>query len=78
MVVELEALIDVAESKASSMISRARAEADGAKALFKKRRFELEWSRLEVLKKIAGNGRRFITGEVGEELSSDLVPMPKQ
>jgi len=78
MVVESEALIDVAESKAGSMISKARAEADGAEALSEKRRFELEWSRLEVLKKIAGNGRRFITGEVGEELLSDLVPVPKQ
>jgi len=77
MIVDSEALIDVAESKAGSMITSAKAEAGGAKALSEKRRYELEWSRLAVLKKIAGQGRRFITGKVGEELLSDLVPMSK-
>jgi len=78
MIVESEALINVAESKANSMISKAQAEAAGAEALTEKRRYELEWSRLAILKQIAGEGRRFITGKTGETLLSDLVLASKE
>ena len=43
-------------------------------ALAEKRRYELEWARLEVLKKVAKNGRKFITGQRGEQILNDLVP----
>lgn len=69
-----EASLKVAESHAAAMIARAEAEAAGADALAEKRRYELEWARLEVLKKIAKNGRKFITGEKGEQILNDLVP----
>ena len=74
MVHESQAQLQVAESNSASMIAVAEAEAEGATALTEKRRYELEWNRLAVLKKIAGNGRRFITGARGEALLNDLVP----
>ncbi len=59
------------------MIAKAEAEADGAKALKEKRRYELEWEKLRVLETIAGGkGRKFITGEKGEAILSALVPRP--
>ena len=59
------------------MIAKAEAEADGAEALKEKRRYELEWEKMEVLKTIAGNqSRKFITGEKGEAILSALVPRP--
>lgn len=69
-----EAQLKVAESQAGSMIAKAEAEAEGAEALAEKRRFELEWARLDVMKKIAQNGRKFITGDAGEAILNDLVP----
>eukprot|EP00545_Synedropsis_sp_CCMP1620_P007302 CAMPEP_0119002678 /NCGR_PEP_ID=MMETSP1176-20130426/18_1 /TAXON_ID=265551 /ORGANISM="Synedropsis recta cf, Strain CCMP1620" /LENGTH=413 /DNA_ID=CAMNT_0006954185 /DNA_START=51 /DNA_END=1292 /DNA_ORIENTATION=+ len=74
MVVESQAQLDVAESKAASMIVKAEAEFEGAEALTEKRQYELEWTRLAVLKTIAGKGRRFISGPKGEALLNDLVP----
>ena len=69
-----EAALKVAESQAASMIARAEDEADGADALAEKRCYELEWVRLEVLKKISKNGCKFITGQRGEQILNDLVP----
>lgn len=69
-----EAALKVAKSQAAAMIARAEAEAEGAKLLAEKRRYELEWARLEVLKKIAKTGRKFISGKKGEQILNDLVP----
>ena len=77
MITESEAELKVAESNAKAMIARAEAEAEGIEALAEKRRYELEWKRLSVLEKIAGKGRRFITGEKGEAILNDLVPESK-
>lgn len=77
MIKNSEATLKVAESNASAMIARAEAEAEGAEALAEKRKYELEWSRLAVLEKIAGKGRRFIAGERGEAILNDLVPDSK-
>mmetsp|Transcript_32007 Transcript_32007/g.95873 ORF Transcript_32007/g.95873 Transcript_32007/m.95873 type:complete len:348 (+) Transcript_32007:280-1323(+) len=77
MIKESEAELKVAESKAAAMIAKAEAEAEGADALAEKRRYELEWARLAVLEKIAGKGRKFITGAKGEAILNDLVPMPE-
>ena len=43
-------------------------------ALAEKRRYELEWARLEVLKKVDKNGGKFITGQRGDQILNDLVP----
>lgn len=69
-----EAGLKVAESNAAAMVAKAEAEAEGAEALAEKRRYELEWARLAILEKIAGKGRRFITGEKGQAILDDLVP----
>ena len=41
--------------------------------MVEKRRYELEWARLDVLGKIAAKGRRFISGEKGEAILNELV-----
>lgn len=46
----------------------------GATALEEKRRYELEWKRLDILKEIASKGRKFVAGEQGEALLNSLVP----
>jgi len=74
MIKDSEAELKVSESQAAAMIARAEAEAKGAEALAEKRRYELEWARLEVLKDIAKTGRKFITGSKGEQILNDLVP----
>uniref|UniRef100_A0A7S2HT50 Band 7 domain-containing protein n=1 Tax=Helicotheca tamesis TaxID=374047 RepID=A0A7S2HT50_9STRA len=74
MIKNSEATLKVAESEAAAMIAKAEAEAEGADALAEKRRYELEWARLKVLEKIAGKGRKFITGDKGEAILNDLVP----
>lgn len=74
MIKQSEAELKVAESNAAAMIAKAEAEAEGAQALSEKRRYELEWARLSVLKQIAGTGRRFITGKAGQSILNDLVP----
>eukprot|EP00816_Leptocylindrus_hargravesii_P007862 CAMPEP_0196825052 /NCGR_PEP_ID=MMETSP1362-20130617/92831_1 /TAXON_ID=163516 /ORGANISM="Leptocylindrus danicus, Strain CCMP1856" /LENGTH=430 /DNA_ID=CAMNT_0042205421 /DNA_START=506 /DNA_END=1798 /DNA_ORIENTATION=+ len=76
---ENEAKLKVSESNAEAMIARAEAEEKGAKALAEKRRYELEWARIGVLQKMAGqSGRRlFISGEKGRDIMKDLVPQAK-
>mmetsp|Transcript_14177 Transcript_14177/g.20902 ORF Transcript_14177/g.20902 Transcript_14177/m.20902 type:complete len:412 (+) Transcript_14177:134-1369(+) len=74
MIKNSEAALKVSESNAAAMIAKAEAEAEGAEALAEKRRYELEWARLKVLERIAGKGRKFITGDKGEAILNDLVP----
>mmetsp|Transcript_175 Transcript_175/g.264 ORF Transcript_175/g.264 Transcript_175/m.264 type:complete len:305 (+) Transcript_175:387-1301(+) len=74
MIKNSEAALKVSESTAAAMIAKAEAEAEGAEALAEKRRYELEWARLKVLERIAGKGRKFITGDKGEAILNDLVP----
>mmetsp|Transcript_31007 Transcript_31007/g.37844 ORF Transcript_31007/g.37844 Transcript_31007/m.37844 type:complete len:420 (+) Transcript_31007:126-1385(+) len=76
MVKNSEAQLRVKEAEAEAMVLEAEAEAAGAKALEEKRKYELEWARLEILKKIAGHGRKFITGEKGEHILNQIVPGP--
>jgi len=75
-VVVKQSEVDLKKSEfdAGAMIASAKVEAEAAKSLEEKRRYELEWARLEVLKKIAGDGRRFISGEKGKQILNDLIP----
>ena len=75
LVKESEAQLKVVEAQAKALISRAEAEATAADDLEEKRKFELEWARLKVLEKLASKGRRFITGEMGESILNQLVPL---
>jgi len=69
-----EAQLKTAEAEAAALVAKAEAEAEGAEALVEKRRYELEWARLAVMETLAGNGRRFISGEKGDAILNDLVP----
>jgi len=71
---ESETGLQVAEYQAGAMVVSAEAEAEAAEALAEKRRYDLEWSRLEVQKKIAKNGRKFISGEQGQAILDALIP----
>ncbi len=75
LVKESEAQLKVVEAQAKALIARAEAEASVADDLEEKRKFELEWARLKVLEKLASKGRRFITGEMGESILNQLVPL---
>ncbi len=75
LVKESEAQLKVVEAQAKALIARAEAEATIADDLEEKRKFELEWARLKVLEKLASKGRRFITGEMGESILNQLVPL---
>lgn len=71
---QYEAQLKSTEAEAAALVARAEAEAEGAEALVEKRRYELEWARLAVMETLAGNGRRFISGEKGDAILNDLVP----
>ena len=75
MVKESEAQLKVTEAQAEALIARAQAEAESSENLSEKRKYELEWARLKVLEKLASKGRRFITGDLGEALLNQLVPL---
>ncbi len=75
MVKESEAQLKVAEAQAKALVARAEAEGLCSDDLDEKRKYELEWARLKVLEKLASKGRRFITGELGESLLNQLVPI---
>jgi len=74
VVKDSETNLKVAEYKAQAMVVSAEAEAEAAEALAEKRKYDLEWARLEVQKKIAQNGRKFICGERGQAILDELVP----
>lgn len=72
---ESEAQLKVAEAQAKALIAKAKAEGECADDMEEKRRYELEWARLKVLEKLAGKGRRFISGDLGEQILNQLVPL---
>lgn len=74
MIKRSEVELTVKEMEAEAMVVKAEAEALGAEALEEKRKYELEWARLKILKTIAGKGRKFITGEKGEQILNQLIP----
>lgn len=76
---ESQAQLKVSESNAEAMLAKAEAEELGAKELAEKRKYDLEWTRIDVLKKFAEKkGRKlFITGPKGQGIMQDLVPASK-
>lgn len=71
-----EAQLKVAESNAQAILAQAEAEEAGAKNISEKRRYDLEWKRIEVLKGFASSkGRKLlISGTKGKEVMKDLIP----
>lgn len=73
MVVKSEARLLAAKNAAEGMIAKAEAEAGAVQKLAVKRKFELEFRRLEVMREIAASGRKVFTGKAADELMNQLV-----
>mmetsp|Transcript_40098 Transcript_40098/g.45637 ORF Transcript_40098/g.45637 Transcript_40098/m.45637 type:complete len:412 (+) Transcript_40098:122-1357(+) len=73
-----EANLKTTEAEAAELIAKAEAAAQGSKSLEDKRKYELEWKRLNVLEELAGKGRRFISGNKGRDILQELVPDNKR
>ena len=73
-----QAKLEVARLGAQALLAEGEAEQAAAENLAEKRRYELEWGRLEVLTKIASQGRKFITGARADQLMDDLCPVQKE
>ncbi|CAM9177326.1 unnamed protein product [Ectocarpus fasciculatus] len=72
-----EARLTAAKNTADGMIAVAEAEAGAVQKLQVKRKFELEFQRLEILKQIAGSGRKVISGVSADNLMTQLVEASK-
>ena len=70
MVRQSEAKLDEARNLAQGLIAKAEAEFKGAEKLKERRRIELELQRLDVLRQLAGTGRRVIVGERARDIIS--------
>lgn len=77
-VVESEAKLRAAENNSKALVATAGAENNSTAGLEVKRKYELEWQRLKILEVLAKDGRRFVTGQAGKQLLSDMVPGPSQ
>merc|ERR1712146_489718 len=64
IVMESEATLARANNNSKSLIAVAEAENNSTAGLEVKRKYELEWQRLQIMEKLAMEGRRFVTGEV--------------
>lgn len=73
MVTAARARLVAARNQADGMIATAEAEAAAAEKLKVKRKYELEWKRLQVMEDIAGTGRRVITGKSADAMLGQLV-----
>jgi len=69
-----EAKLKAAQNNAQALIAEAEADNNSAAGLETKRRYELEWKRLQVLEKLAGKGRRFVSGPSGQAMMREMVP----
>ena len=67
-----------AENNSKALIASAESENNSTAGLEVKRKYELEWQRLQIMEVIAKDGRRFVTGDVGKQLLKDMIPGPSQ
>ena len=70
-----EAEYTVAESTAESLKEEGKAEEVAAVQLVEKRKYELMWDKLDILKDIAKSGRKGVTGERAETMMNELCNM---
>ncbi|CAM9582037.1 unnamed protein product, partial [Hapterophycus canaliculatus] len=73
-ILESKAALAAAANRAKGMVAEAEAEMKAVNSLAEKRKFELEWKRLEVMKSMASKGRKLISGEAGAKLMRELTP----
>jgi regulator of protease activity HflC (stomatin/prohibitin superfamily) len=75
IILESEGNLVATENNAKAKVTQGEAEDKAAPQLEIKRKFELEWMRLEVLNELAKNGRRFVSGDTGKALLKEMVPI---
>jgi len=69
-----EAKLRSAQNLSQALIAAAEAENNSTAGLEVKRKYELEWQRLEILEKLATEGRRFVSGPAGQAMIREMVP----
>jgi len=69
-----EAKLRSAQNHSQALIAAAEAENNSTAGLEVKRKYELEWQRLEILEKLATEGRRFVSGPAGQAMIREMVP----
>jgi len=74
LILESEGTLRAAENNAQALIAEAEAENNSTAGLEVKRKYELEWERLQILEKLATSGRRFISGPTGQQMMREMVP----
>jgi len=74
LIANAKARFEVAKANADAIIEAARAEERAADQLKEKRKYDLEWARLDILATMAASGRRLISGERADNLMNDLIP----
>jgi hypothetical protein len=74
MILDSESELLDAEKKAESIVITATAEDKSSKFLVEQRKYELEKEKMSVMKSIAGNGRKFLSGKEGSDLFDQLIP----
>jgi len=74
LILESEGKLRAAENNAQALIAEADAEANSTAGLEVKRKYELEWERLQILETLATKGRRFISGPSGQQMMREMVP----
>ena len=77
IVLESESHLRAAENNSQAVVASAEAENNAAPQLEVARKYELEWERLAVLEKLAGQGRRLVSGQTGASLLKEMVPSDK-
>jgi regulator of protease activity HflC (stomatin/prohibitin superfamily) len=75
LVLESEGQLRAAENDAQAFVAEAEAENKSTAGLEVKRKYLLEWERLEVLQRLAGEGRRFVSGPAGQEMMREMTPV---
>lgn len=73
-ILESEAELAAAKNNADALVAVAEAENNSTKGLETKRKYELEWQRLSVLKDLASTGRRFFSGPAGQSMLREMAP----
>jgi len=75
MILGSEGRLKAAENDAQAFVAEAEAENNSTAGLEVKRKYLLEWERLEILEKLAKEGRRFVSGPAGQEMMREMTPV---
>ena len=73
-ILQSEAKLKAAQNNSQALVAEAEAENNSTAGLETKRKYELEWKRIEVLEKLARDGRRFVSGPSGQQMLREMVP----